>query len=90
MAKYDTNGRGKFINAQGKVVKNRSGFEPMTREAIEARIARGEARIRSINSAIRDMRAILAGPAVVETPALDPARVAAAVNDAVARVLQAA
>lgn len=93
MAKYDTNGPGKFINAQGRVVKNRSGFEPMDSDAIRERIARGKRRIKALNSAIANMERIVAGPPVAEpapVPQIDPARVAAAVNDALQQAFRTA
>lgn len=53
------NGNVKMLNAAGRVTKSRSGFEPVAAEVIENRIERAKKRIRSLNSAIRDMEGLL-------------------------------
>lgn len=55
----DINGEFKMLNAGGRVTKSRSGFQPVEADVIVARIERAKARIRSLNSAVRDMTALL-------------------------------
>lgn len=56
---YDINGSFKMLNAAGKVTKWRSGMEPVSREVIVERIARAKRKIRSLQSAERDMKALI-------------------------------
>jgi len=58
---YEINGNFKMLNAAGRVTKSRSGFERVEGSVLEARIKRAQARIRSLNSAVRDMTALLNG-----------------------------
>ena len=56
---FNINGDFKMLNAAGRVTKSRSGFEPVEGYVLEDRIARAQRKIRSLNSAIRDMQALL-------------------------------
>ncbi len=53
------NGNIKMLNAAGRVTKSRSGFEPVSRATLEARIQRANRRIRSLNSAVSSMQGLL-------------------------------
>jgi hypothetical protein len=56
---HDINGNFKMLNAAGRVTKSRSGFQPVTTEVLQERIARARRRIKSQTSAIRDMTALI-------------------------------
>jgi len=56
---HNINGTFKMLNAAGRVTKSRSGFEPVTTEVLQERIARADKRIRSLTSAKRDMLALI-------------------------------